>query len=200
MTHLTNAVPTTGPAAAGRTGWPRPAARWLLTFTGFPLGGLLAGLLAGPTDSPAAAALGGLVTGAVLGTVQAWGLGRTRPPAIRWIAATAVGLAVGLTAGAAAVDYRTTLVALMVQGAVCGVAVGAAQAVVLWPRLGRRALGWPVLLAASWAVGWAASTAAGVQVEQQFTVFGSIGAVLVTGMTAVLPVLLQPTGAKEQTS
>ena len=45
-------------------------------------------------------------------------------------------------------------------------------------------------LAAIWAVGWAVTYAFGIQVDQQFTVFGSSGAVVVTALTAVLPLTL----------
>jgi hypothetical protein len=38
-----------------------------------------------------------------------------------------------------------------------------------------------------WAAGWAITTSAGVRVEDQFTVFGSSGAVVVTTLTALLP-------------
>jgi hypothetical protein len=40
-----------------------------------------------------------------------------------------------------------------------------------------------------WAIGWAVTTSIGVQVDEQFTVFGSAGAIVVTAITAILPVL-----------
>ena len=176
--------------APARRSWQRAAGRWIVTFAGFPAGGFAAMLLVGPVDSPLTAAAGGLVTGAILGAVQAFGLGRSGPPAWQWITATAVGLLVGLTAGAAAVDYATSLTALVIQGAVTGLAVGAAQAVVLRKRFGPLAFAWPAALALIWAVGWAVTTSIGVQVDDQFTVFGSAGAIVVTALTAVLPVLI----------
>lgn len=172
-------------AGAGRT-----VARWMLTFTGFPLGGLLTDLVVGPVDGPGSAVLGGLLTGAVLGAVQVWGLGRHRPEPIRWILATATGLAVGLVAGTTTVEHGTGLADLVVLGAFSGAGVGALQALVLRPVLGRRVLAWPFVLAAIWAIGWAVTMAAGVQVEEQFSVFGASGAVVVTAFTASLPVLL----------
>jgi len=168
-----------------------PVLRWLPTFAGFPLGGFAAQLLVGPVNGPVAAAAGGLITGLVLGAVQYLGLGGRRPDPVRWIVGTGIGLAIGLLAGAAAVDHRTTLGALVVQGALSGLAVGAAQAVALWPQLGRRAMLWPAMVAASWAAGWAVTTAIGVQVESQFTVFGSAGAIVVAALTSVLPIALQ---------
>jgi hypothetical protein len=170
--------------------WRRSALRWIPTFFGFPLGGLAAELITGPVDGPVPAIVGGAITGLVLGAVQSLGLGPVGPAARRWIIATAVGLSAGLGIGAAAVDYGTSLSDLMVQGAICGLGIGAAQAVVLRPQLGRLAFAWPPALAVAWAIGWAITTAIGVDVEAQYTVFGSSGAVVVTGLTALLPALL----------
>jgi hypothetical protein len=74
-----------------------------------------------------------------------------------------------------------------VQGAICGAAVGAAQALALGQRAGRLAILWPLALAALWALGWAITTVAGVEVDEQFTVFGASGAITVTACTAILP-------------
>ena len=187
---MSNLSTTDAPAPTNARTWPRVTLRWMVSFLGFPLGGVLAFTLIGPVDSLIPSLLGGLLTGAVLGSLQAWALGRSRPSATRWIIATALGLMVGLGVGAAVVGYQTTLTALIVQGAVTGLGVGAAQAVVLAPLLGRAALAWPAALAAIWAVGWAVTYAFGIQVDQQFTVFGSSGAVVVTALTAVLPLTL----------
>jgi hypothetical protein len=168
----------------------RVFARWLATFAGFPIGGLAAMLIVGPVDDPTGAAVGGMISGLALGTVQAWGFGAARPSAHKWISATAIGFAVGLPAGAALVDYRTTLSALMMQGAISGLAVGTAQSVVLWQRLGRLAIVWPAALAGAWALGWSVTYAGGIEVDKHFSVFGSFGALTVTVVTSVLPVVL----------
>jgi len=185
--------PTLTGAPTVQRSWVRPAARWMVSFLGFPLGGYASFLLVGPVDGPVAALVGGLLTGAVLGAAQAWGLGAVRPPALRWIAATALGLMVGLGIGATVVGYATTPTALVVQGALSGLAVGVAQALALAPRLGRVALVWPAVLGIAWATGWAVTSAFGVQVADQFTVFGSSGALVVAALTAVLPVALSRT-------
>lgn len=164
--------------------------RWLPTFVGFPAGGLLAELIVGPVDGAAAAVVGGAVTGLVLGAVQAWGLGLALPEGRRWALLTAAGLAVGLGVGSAVVDYGTETSDLVVQGAICGLAVGAAQLTVLVPRLGAIAGLWAPFLAGAWAIGWSVTAAIGVDVESQYTVFGSSGAVTVTLLTACLPLLL----------
>lgn len=167
--------------------WQPSALRWLPTFFGFPLGGFLAELVAGPVDGVAPALVGGAITGIVLGAVQSWGMGASGPPARQWIAATTVGLTAGLALGSAAVGYDTGLGDLMVQGAICGLAIGTAQALILRRRA---AYLWPPALSALWALGWAITTSIGVDVETQYTVFGSSGALVVTAATAALPVLL----------
>ena len=52
------------------------------------------------------------------------------------------------------------------------------------------AFAWVPALGVLWAAGWAITTAFGVDVESQYTVFGSSGALFVTAATVVLPVLL----------
>ena len=169
----------------------RSVVRWLLSFAGFPLGGLAAMMTIGPVDSVGAAILGGLLTGLVLGAVQAWALHLRRRTGLSWVLATATGLSVGLAVGASIVGFGTALPDLQLQGAICGATVGLAQAVVLWPWTGRWALGWPIYLAAAWTAGWTVTTLIGVAVGEQFTVFGSAGAVTVAALTSVLPLLLR---------
>ena len=122
--------------------------------------------------------------------MQALGLGPIGPSIRSWIIATGAGLAVGLGIGAAVVDYGTSMGDLAVQGVICGLVLGGAQAVVLRPRLGNLAFAWPFVLGATWALGWTVTTAIGVDVEAQYTVFGSSGALVVTILTAILPVAL----------
>jgi hypothetical protein len=173
----------------------RIAARWMVTFIGFPVGGAAA-WVAGPIDSVGAALLGGLLAGAVLGAVQVWGLGSHRPPVGAWIAATAVGLMTGLTMGATLVDYDTSLDALLIQGGITGFVVGAAQALVLLSRFGVLAFAWPPALGAIWVAGWAVSTSIGIDVDEQFTTFGASGALVVTFLSVVLPLAIDRNGRK----
>jgi hypothetical protein len=79
----------------------------------------------------------------------------------------------------------------VVQGAISGAVVGLAQSVVLVRLVGWRAFGWPVSLGAIWAIGWAVSTAIGIQVDDRYTIFGSSGALVATALTLMLPVVLQ---------
>ncbi|MEO6144604.1 MAG: hypothetical protein ABIP19_11545 [Dermatophilaceae bacterium] len=185
MSQLRTAPPSTlRPSRAGA------AARWMLSFVGFPLGGLTAMVLSGPVDTTLAAITGGLLTGTILGAAQALAMRFDRFDLLTWVLATAAGLAAGLAIGASVVDFRTGLGDLVLQGAISGLAVGAAQSLVLTRRTGPLAFLWPAYLAAAWSIGWAVTTAVGVQVEEQFTVFGAAGAVTVTMLTAVLPALL----------
>ena len=189
MSDLTSRTDVRRTASTNPTTW-RTVLRWMVSFAGYPLGGLAAFLVSGPVDALAAALAGGFLTGAILGAVQAWALGRARPHSIAWVSATAVGLAAGLGIGASLVDYGTALGDLVVQGAVTGLVVGVAQATVLLRRLGRLALVWPVALSGAWAAGWAVTTGAGIQVDEQFTVFGSAGALVATALTVALPLTL----------
>jgi hypothetical protein len=179
---------TTNPSTT--SAWKRSVLRWLPTFFAFPIGGLIAEHVSGPVDGLVAAIVGGLISGIVLGAAQSWAMAPSGPPARQWIAATAVGFTVGLGIGAAAVDYGTSIGDLVVQGAICGFAVGTAQAVVLRRRIGRPAYAWAPALGALWALGWAITTAAGIDVESQYTVFGSSGALVVTAATVVLPIFV----------
>ena len=169
----------------------RTVLRWLVSFTGFPLGGFAAMLFVGPADAVLPALAGGLVTGAVLGAVQAWALRLDRATALAWAAATALGLAAGLALGGSAVSFGTTIGALALQGAVSGAVVGLAQAAVLARRLGAAVSAWPAYVAGVWALGWTLTTAVGVDVERHWTVFGAAGAVTAAVLTAVLPLALE---------
>ena len=178
---------STAPSRTARPSPTRTVARWLVSFVGFPLGGFTAWIISGPVDSMAAAILGGLLTGTVLGAAQALAM---RFDLVTWVLATAGGLAAGLAVGASVVDFRTGLGDLVVQGAISGFAVGAAQSLLLVRRIGAVAFAWPAYLVIVWSIGWAVTTSAGIQVDEQFTVFGAAGAVTVAFLTAVLPVLL----------
>jgi hypothetical protein len=164
----------------------------MLSFLGFPIGGLAAFSLVGAVDSTTAALAGGATTGAILGAMQS--LASPALPRLGWILTTSAGLSVGLAIGTTTVDFDTSLGALAGQGAISGAVIGGAQAVVLVRRTtlsaGRAAV-WPPFLAACWALGWTITTSAGVGVERQYTVFGATGAVVVTALTAVLPLSLR---------
>jgi hypothetical protein len=189
MAHVDTAPPP--PAISRRPFFRRTIPRWMVSFAGFPLGGLVAFLVVGPVDNLGSALAGGLLTGGILGAIQAWALGTAQPRRLAWTVATAVGLAVGLALGASLVDFRVGLDDLVLQGAVSGAVVGLAQALVLVRLVGLRAFAWPLALSAIWAIAWTVSTAIGIQVDDRYTIFGSSGALVATALTLVLPILLQ---------
>ncbi len=181
---------TTAAAVIRPVTLPKRVLRWMPTFLGFPAGGLAAKLIIGRVDNLSAAIAGGAITGAFIGLAQWLGIRRTGLSPELWVGATAVGLAIGLGAGAAAVGYQTDLAALALQGAISGLAIGITQALVLHRRLDRIVIAWPVVLAALWALGWTITSSAGIDVEAQYTVFGSSGAIVVTALTSILPIEL----------
>jgi hypothetical protein len=162
--------------------------RWVATFIGFPLAGVTARAVTGNIDSVAAAAVGGLVGGLVLGAVQAGIGGIDRDDRFRWAGATAAGLAVGLTAGAGVIGYRTNPASLVVIGAICGAGVGLAQAMSVPMRWIDRVL-WAVATPLLWAGGWWITSMVIVDADRQHAVFGSSGALGVSAVAGVLTAL-----------
>jgi hypothetical protein len=159
-------------------------ARWVGTFVGFPLAGVAARTVAGAIDTTQSAVLGGLAAGAVLGAVQV-GIGGIETERVRWIGATAVGLAAGLAVGAGVVGYETDTASLVTMGAVCGAGVGLAQAVSI--SMGRvdRVL-WVIFTPLLWAGGWLITSQVIVDADRQHAVFGASGALAVSALSGVL--------------
>ena len=157
---------------------------WTLGFLAFPLAGLTGRAVAGPVDDPVAALVGGAVTGLVIGAGQVLA-GRRRLPARRWVLATTVGMALGLLLGATVVSYGTTLADLAVMGALTGAVLGPAQALAL-PRTTPARWSWAATMPALWALGWAVTTLAGVDVASQYTVFGATGALTFSAVSGLL--------------
>lgn len=118
------------------------------------------------------AVLNGLIAGAGIGAAQ-WALLRHRDVSRTWIPATAVGMAAGLAVGAALVSYRTDITSLAVMGAVTGLGIGIAQGATFGNA--KRTLGWSAAIAALFAIGWTVTTASGIDVSQQWAVFGASG-------------------------
>ena len=80
-------------------GWLWPVA----VLLGFPIGGLIADLVVDGVDSVGAALAAGLIAGAIIGAAEWFALRQW--VSWLWIPATTAGMAVGLAAGAALVDY-----------------------------------------------------------------------------------------------
>ena len=81
-------------------GWLWPVA----VLLGFPIGGLIADLLVDGVDSVGTALVAGLIAGAIIGAAEWFALRKWVSPG-SGIPATTAGMAVGLAAGAALVDY-----------------------------------------------------------------------------------------------
>jgi hypothetical protein len=171
---------------------------WTAGFLAFPLAGLAGTGVAGRVDDPWAALLGGAVTGLVIGAGQALvSLGRL--DIRRWVPATGLGMGLGLLLGAVVVDYGTSLADLALMGALTGLVLGPAQAVVL-PRDARRRWLWAAAIPPLWALGWTATTLGGIAVEEQFTVFGAYGAVTFSALSGLLLLWLLPDQLRADTS
>lgn len=170
------------------TGW-RFFLVWMLTFLGFPVGGELAFLLVRSIDGAADGALGGGVAGAVIGAAQ-WLVLRGRLGMTPlWIAATALGLALGDGVGAALTGAGTSIGNLLITGVVSGVAVGLGQGALLGGRV--RAPGaWPLVVALAWPLGWTVTWAVGIDVERGYAVFGSTGALAFAAITGAAMLLI----------
>ena len=141
-------------ARTARGLWMWPVA----VLLGFPIGGLIADLAVGGVDSVGAALAEGLIAGAIVGAAEWFALRRW--VSWLWIPATSAGLAVGLTAGAALVDYSLDRGDLALMGAVSGLGVGVLQGLVLMQaghRLSSAAL-WAIANPPAWALAWVVSS------------------------------------------
>jgi hypothetical protein len=157
---------------------------WALAFLGFPLGGLATWTLLGPITTPLAGTLGGALTSAVLGAVQWLALRCRLPLPPWWIAATALGMGIGLALGIALLGTRTDDATLPLRGLITGLSIGIAQFLMLRGISGRAPI-WALIVALGWALGWMITRAVGIDLSQQWTVFGSSGAIVFQLLTGV---------------
>jgi hypothetical protein len=157
---------------------------WTAGFVAFPIGGALATGVTGRINDVGSALIGGMIAGAVIGTGQ-WLVARRLLDPRTWIPATAVAMSIGLGVGAWAVGYGTSLGELALMGAITGIPLGAAQAYLLRDRLANAWL-WGAAMPLLWALGWTVTTAGGIDVDQQFAVFGAYGAITFMALSGVL--------------
>jgi hypothetical protein len=157
---------------------------WALAFLGVPLGGLATWMLLGPITTPLAGATGGALTGTVLGALEWLALRRGLPLSPWWIAATALGMATGLALGIALLGTRTDDGTLPLRGLITGVSIGMAQFLLLRGISGRAPV-WALSVALGWTLGWTITRAVGIDLSQQWTVFGSSGAIVFQLLTGV---------------
>jgi hypothetical protein len=157
---------------------------WTAGFVAFIIGGALATAVTGRINDVGSALVGGMVAGAVIGTGQ-WLVARRLLDPRTWIPATALAMGIGLAVGAWVVGYGTSLGELALMGAITGIPLGAAQAYLLRDRLAN-AWAWAAAMPLLWALGWTVTTAGGIDVDQQFAVFGAYGAITVMALSGVL--------------
>ena len=157
---------------------------WTAGFLAFPIGGTLATGATGRINDVGSALVGGMVAGAVIGTGQ-WLVARRLLEAQTWIPATALAMGIGLGVGAWVVGYGTSLGELALMGAITGIPLGAAQAYLLRDRVAN-AWVWAAAMPLLWALGWMVTTAGGIDVDQQFAVFGAYGAITFMALSGVL--------------
>ena len=164
-----------------------PGWRWMAVWPAFPVAGYIGWKVGGRVDAVDAALVGGALTGAGIGAVQWWAAKGALGRAAAWIGSSAVGYAAGLAVGAALVGYDTELGDLAAMGAVSGLVLGAAQGLALAAQARTRlAVAWATAMPVLFALGWATTTAGGISVEDQFTVFGAYGAVVFTLLSGLL--------------
>jgi hypothetical protein len=161
--------------------------RWIPTFLGFPLGGLLAIETVGSLDGPASAAAGGVLAGAVIGAAQ-WLALRPRADA-RWVPVTAAAMAAGAALAAIVTGAGASTADVVVAGVITGAAVGAAQATLL-AAAPRVVAGWTAVTAASWGLGWLVTSSVIVDLDRGLHSFGASGAIVATLITGVAMRLL----------
>ena len=157
---------------------------WTAGFLAFPIAGVLAEMLTGRINDVGSALVGGMVAGAVIGTGQ-WLVARRLLDPRTWIPATALAMGVGLGVGAWVVGYGTSLAELALMGAITGIPLGVAQAYLLRDRVAN-AWVWAAAVPLLWALGWTVTTAGGIDVDQQFAVFGAYGAITFMALSGVL--------------
>jgi hypothetical protein len=159
---------------------------WIgIALVAFPLAGLLGWVVGGHVDGVGPALIGGALTGAGVGFVQWMFLRRDLNMGPIWIVATSVALAAGLSIGAAVVGYETTPTQLAIMGAISGAAIGIVQGFLLRDRFSLW-LAWMLAMPLLFAIAWVVTEAIGIDVANQFTVFGASGSVVFGVLSGLL--------------
>jgi hypothetical protein len=162
----------------------------------FPIGGYIADVVVDGVDSVGAAIGAGLIAGVIIGAAEWFALRRW--VSWLWIPATTAGMAVGLAAGAALVDYGIDRGDVALMGAVTGVGVGVLQALVLPRHRIPGAFWWAPANPPGWALGWlVTSYVISRNIDERFAIFGASGALVFGLLTWLLLAVLLPTIAPE---
>jgi hypothetical protein len=140
-------------------------------------------------DSVGTALVGGLIAGVIIGAAEWFALRQW--VSWLWIVATAAGMAAGLIAGAALVDYGISRGDVVLMGAVTGVGVGVLQALVLARHRISGAFWWAVANPPVWALGWLVTSYVITRnIGERFTNFGASGALVFALLTWLLLAVL----------
>ena len=166
----------------------KPPRMWLWVvaiLVSLPIAGYIADLVVDGVDSVGAALAGGLIVGAIVGAAE-WFVLRQRVSWL-WIPATIAGMAVGLVAGAALVEYGIGRGDLALMGAVTGLAVGTMQALVLARDRIPGAVWWAVANPPAWALSWVVTSyVISRNIDERFAIFGASGALVYGLLTWLL--------------
>ncbi|HYI45897.1 MAG TPA: hypothetical protein VE174_10625 [Actinomycetota bacterium] len=180
-----SATAVAGPITMPRMSGIKMVFSWIgLALVAFPLAGYAGWGVGGHVDDVMPALVGGAITGAGIGFVQWMFLRRDLNVGPVWILGTGVTLAVGLAVGSAVVGYETSTGQLAIMGAISGVPIGIVQGILLRTRFSLWSA-WMVAMPALFALGWTVTASAGIDVDNQFTVFGAFGSIafgLLTGL------------------
>lgn len=159
---------------------------WVFAFLSFPIAGVLA-IFVVPVTTPLRALIAGAIGGAALGLIQ-WLVLRARLPSLSiwWVAATSIGMAVGLALGIAFLGSETAGNVLLWRGAITGLFIGVAQWIVFQRVLPLpQSVIWIGVVSLGWVLGWFVTRAAGIDLSDKWYVFGMSGALafqLLTGL------------------
>lgn len=159
--------------------------RWALATVAFAIGGYIGHLIGGPVATVPAAVISGIVAGALIGAAQGAALSFAPRDIALWAVGTGLGLAASLAVVTAVIGQIDTTADAVLLGAVSGLAVGTAQAVILARGDIGRAAVWVAASGAAWALGWLTTASIGVALAAGWPVYGMSGALvsqLITGI------------------
>jgi hypothetical protein len=94
-------------------------------------------------------------------------------------------MSAGLVAGGSVVGFETDTASLVAMGALTGLGIGVAQALVLRGS-GLRRLLWALVTPALWALGWLITAQVISDVDAQYANFGASGAVVCAALGGVV--------------
>jgi hypothetical protein len=174
-----------------KIGW-GAAAGWLGAFISFPIGGFDAEALIGAVDNMADGLIAGAAVGLVIGVGQWLVLRRTYGINRWWIAATTLGMAVGLSLAVALFGSGTSLDQIVARALVTGSILGLAQGVVLSRRLSIVAL-WTLVVTGTFTLSWIVSSRVIINsLSNGYAIFGASGAILFQLITGLVILFALP--------